>query len=141
MTTLRDTRPAMSQENVEIVRRGLEAQLREDWAAALDTLDAEAEIVDFDIPDAGVYHGHDGYLAWLAGWDEGWDSWRVEDIEIRPAGDDQVIALFRMIARGESGIEIERPDAVVYRLQGGKIMRMEYFNDQLQALEAAGLSE
>ncbi len=132
----------MSHENVEIVRRGLTAQTHEDWATALDTLHADAEIHDFDIPDAGVYHGHDGYLAWLARWDEGWDTWRIEDIEIRPAGDDQVIALFRIIATGgASGIEVDRPDAVVYRLKGGKIVRLEYFNDQQRALVAVGLSE
>ena len=57
-------------------------------------------------------------------------------------GGDQVIALFRMIARGEgSGLEVERLDAIVYRLKGTKIVRLEYFNDQEQALEAAGLSE
>lgn len=113
-----------------------------DWATALDSLHPQAEIHDLDIPDAGVYHGHDGYLAWIAHWEEPWDSWRIEDVEIRPAGDDQVIVLFRMIATGGgSGIEVERPDAVVYAVKDGKIVRMDYYNDQEQALEAVGLPE
>jgi ketosteroid isomerase-like protein len=51
-----------------------------------------------------------------------------------------VIALFRMIAKGgHSGVELERRDAITYRTEGGKIVRMEYFNDQSLAREAVGL--
>ena len=45
-----------------------------------------------------------------------------------------------MIAKGgASGLEVDRRDAIVYRLENGKIVRMEYFNDQAKALQAAGL--
>jgi ketosteroid isomerase-like protein len=116
--------------------------MEEDWPTALETLHADAEIHDFDIPDAGLYRGHDGFLAWLQGWGEGWESWRLDDVEFRASGDDQVIALFRMIAKGgHSGMELERLDAITYRIQGGKIARMEYFNDQRLALEAVGLRD
>ncbi len=127
---------------MEVVRRGFSATMDADWQTALATLDGEAEIHDFDIPDAGTYHGHDGWFAWLENWSESWDSWRVEDVEFRAAGPDGVIALFKMIAKGGgSGVEVERRDAILYRLENGKIVRMEYFNDQAKALEAAGLSE
>ena len=130
----------MSTENVRIVRRCFDAVLREDWPTALETLDPELEIHDFDIPDAGVYRGHDGFFAWLQGWSEGWESWRVEDPEFRAVGDGAVIALFRIVARGgHSGLELERDDAIVYRLRGGRIVRTEYFNDQARALEAVRL--
>jgi ketosteroid isomerase-like protein len=131
----------MPEENVELVRRGFDAVFDEDWEAALSRLDPDVEVHDFDIPDAGVYHGHDGFLAWLKGWGEGWDSWHVEDLAFRAAGDNQVIALFRMVAKGgHSGMELERNDAIVYRIDGGLIARIEYFNDQKLALEAVGLS-
>ena len=130
----------MSDENVELVRRGFTAATEEDWETALSTLAPDVEVHDFDIPDAGIYHGHDGFLAWLRGWAEGWESWRLEDIEFRAAGEDQVIALFRLIAKGgHSGIELERHDAITYRIRGGKIARTEYFNDQKRALDAVGL--
>ena len=132
----------MSQENAELVRRGFMAAMEEDWPTALATLQPDAEIHDFDIPDAGIYRGHDGFLAWLKGWGEGWESWRVEDVEVRPVGDDHVIALFRIIARGgHSGMELERDDAITYRIEGGKIARMEYFNDQGLAREALDLRD
>ncbi len=33
-----------------------------------------------------------------------------------------------------------REDAGIYRVEDGKIVRLEYFNDQRQALDAAGLA-
>jgi ketosteroid isomerase-like protein len=133
---VRDTQPVNREDNVEVVRRGFMAAMEEDWPTALDTLDPAAEIHDFDIPDAGVYRGHDGFFAWLEGWGAGWESWRADDPEFRAVGDDAVIALFRIAARGgHSGLELERDDAIVYRLRGGKIVRMEYFNDQAAAME------
>ena len=132
----------MSEENVDIVRRGFMAAMEADWPTALATLHPDAEIHDFDIPDAGTYHGHAGWFAWLENWSESWDEWRVEDVEFRQAGQDGVVALFQMIATGGgSGVEVKRSDAILYRMETGLIVRMEYFNDQANALEAAGLSE
>jgi len=132
----------MSEENVETVRRGFAAAMAEDWPTALATVHPQAEILDFDIPDAGTYHGHEGFLAWLENWGSGWEEWRTDNVEFRPAGEDGVIALFRLVARGKaSGIEAGRDDAIVYRLHDDQIVRLEYFNDQAKALEAAGLSE
>jgi ketosteroid isomerase-like protein len=132
----------MSEENVEVVRRAFMATLEEDWETALAAHDPEVEIHDFDIPDAGIYRGRDGFIAWLKGWGDGWESWRLEDIEFRDAGGEQVIALFRMIATGgRSGLELERDDAITYLVRDGKIVRQEYFNDQRAALEAVGLRD
>jgi ketosteroid isomerase-like protein len=133
----------MSQENVEIVQRGFMALVEDDWPTALATLHPNIEVRDFDIPDAGVYQGHEGFRKWLSNWDEGRDEWRPDNIEFLAGGsNDRVIALFKVIARGKgSGIEIERDDAIVYRLDAGRIIRMEYFNRRDAALEAAGLAE
>ena len=102
-------------------------------------MDPEVEIEDRDIPDADQYRGHDGFLTWLGRWGSSWDAWRIEDPELRPGNEDVVVALFRMIATGKgSGIEMERADAVVYRLRDAKIVKVVYYNDQSEALEAAG---
>jgi ketosteroid isomerase-like protein len=131
----------MSYENVALVRGRFAAALAGDWETALEALDPEVEIHDFDIPDAGgVYRGYEGYREWVRRWTEGWQSTRMEDPEFRAVGDDCVIALFRMFAKGaHSGLELERDDAVVYRIRGGRIVRIEYFNDQARGLEAAGV--
>ena len=53
-----------------------------------------------------------------------------------------MVALFEMIATGGgSGVEITRERRHRLPMDAGEIVRMEYFNDQAKALEAAGLSE
>ena len=130
----------MSQENVETVRRVLDAVLGSAWPEVLAELDPAIVIEDTVIPDASDYRGHDGFFRWLDRWNESWDDWRLEGIEIVPAGNDHVVGLWRMIAKGkESGVEVDRPDAVVYELRDRKIVRMGYYNDQQKALEVAGV--
>ena len=139
---MRDTQPAMSDENVELVRRGFMAAMEEDWPTALGTLHPDVEVLDYDIPDAGAYRGHDGFLAWLKGWAEGWERWSVEEPEFRAVGDDQVIAEFKLVTRGaHSGLELERMDAITYRIRDGKIARTENFIAQALAREAVGLKD
>ena len=130
---------AMSQENMETVRRFTEALVRKDYRAAAAELDPKLEIDDTDIPEST---GSDSFYAWLARWDEAWERWRLEDLIVRPVGAHRTISLFKMIAKGKgSGIELARDDAVVAEYRDGKIVRIAYYNDQSQALEAAGLSE
>ena len=129
----------MSQQNVETTHRFTEALNRSDYAAAAAELGPRVEIDDTDIPEST---GTDSFYAWLARWDEAWEAWRIEDLEVRPAGEDRTISLFKMIARGKgSGIELARDDAVVAEYRDGKIVRIGYYNDQSQALEAVGLAE
>jgi len=80
----------MSQENVETARRFVEALNRGDYEAAATELDPELEIDDTDIPEST---GADSFYVWLARWDAAWESWRIEDLDIRPVGDDCTIPL------------------------------------------------
>ena len=130
---------AMSQENVAAMRRIADAIEGKDWQAVLADLDPGVEIDDADIPEAT---GEDSFLAWVARWDEAWETWHAENIEIRPAEDDQVIALFTMVVRGRgSEVELRRADALVASFRGGKAVRLGYYSDQVQALKAVGLTE
>ena len=129
----------MPRENVEVMRRIVEAAGRQDYQAVLADLDPQVEIDDTDIPEST---GTDSFLEWLARWDQVWESWHVEDLEVREAGEDQAIALFTMVAKGKgSGVELTRLDALVASFRGGKAVKLGYYNDQAQALEAVGLRE
>jgi hypothetical protein len=91
------------------VRRSFEGLARGDLEAATADFAPTVEIDDRDIPDAD---GHDSYYEWIGRWNESWASWRIEDLELRPSGEDKVVALFRIIATGRgSGVELERDDA------------------------------
>jgi ketosteroid isomerase-like protein len=137
----------MSQENAEVVRRFIEAversQVTDDWQPVLAEVDPDVEIDDLDISlDTEHYRGHDRFRKWIGVWNESWESWRVEEVEVRSVGEDRAIALFLMLVKGKgSGIELSRRDALVCTLRAGKITEMGYYNDQQQALDAAGLKE
>jgi ketosteroid isomerase-like protein len=137
----------MSQANVEIVQQLIDGFNRrdDDWQSVLAVLDPSIEVHDLDISlDAEHFRGHDEVRKWLGAWSDAWGSWRIEDVEVRPVGEDRAIALFLMICKGrESGIELSRRDALVCTLRAGKIAAMTYYNERQlpQALEAAGLKE
>jgi ketosteroid isomerase-like protein len=125
--------------NVDVLRRIVEATGRHDYQTVLVDLDPAVEIDDTDIPEST---GADSFLEWLAQWDRAWESWHVEAIEVRPARDDQAIALFQMVAKGRgSGVELTRSDAVVASFREGKAVKLGYYSDQAVALEAVGLAE
>jgi ketosteroid isomerase-like protein len=129
----------MSEENVETTRHFTESLVRGDYEAAAADLGPDLEIDDTDITEST---GTDSFYEWIARWDAAWETWRIEDLEIRPVGEDGTLSLFKMIVRGRgSGIELTRDDAVLSEFQNGKIVRIGYYNDQAQAREAIGLSE
>jgi hypothetical protein len=135
-----------SQENIEVVRRFIEAlpraQTSGDWQPVLAEVDPHIEIDDLDISlDTERYHGQDNVRRWIGDWMESWDRWTLEEVEVRPVGADRAIGLFLVRARGKgSGIELSRPDAMVCTLRAAKIADIVYYNDQQEALEAVGLS-
>jgi ketosteroid isomerase-like protein len=128
----------MSQKNVEVVGRVLDALTRRDMEAVLAEVAPDVEVDDLDTTlDTDRFLGHDGFLRWVSGWNEAWESWRFENVEILPVGEERVIALFVMFVTGKgSGIELDRSDAVTFKLREGKIVEIAYYNDQQQAREA-----
>ncbi len=141
----------MSQQNVEIVQRMLEASDRRDGAAVFAVYDSEIEW-DFsegrsDDPwkvvflDGGVLRGHDAVRAWLRDWVTAWEATEYEHEQLIDAGD-EVVHFLRLRVRGRrSGIEFEPPPyAQVWTLRDRRITRMKFFPDRGKALEAVGLA-
>jgi ketosteroid isomerase-like protein len=127
----------MSQENVDLVRRGIERFVgagQVDWR----TLHDDVEVHDHDLPDAGEYRGHAGFGRWLADWAAPWAEYSDEPEEFIDAGE-RVVVVIRMKATGRgSGLEVQRQDALLYELRNGKIARLDYYNNRQQALGAPG---
>ena len=130
----------MSQENVELIQQSFVVwgeTGEPEWAI----VDDEVEAHDHDIMDAGEYRGRAGVERWLADWGSAWSEFIMEPEEFIDAGN-QVVVVIRMKAKGRgSGVGVERQDAIVYELRDGKIVRVDYYNNRKQALEAAGLEE
>jgi ketosteroid isomerase-like protein len=130
----------MSQENVEIVQRGFEhfaATGEPHW----EIFDEAVEVRDHDTMDQDGYRGHAGMARWLEDWAAAWSSFTMEPEEFLDVGE-RVVMVFRMKATGlSSGVALERQDAMVFTVRGGKVLRLEYYNSRQQALESVGLSE
>jgi ketosteroid isomerase-like protein len=138
-----DTERAMSEENMEIVRRSY---------AAYDSggLDAVAEFWHPEIEwravegypdDVGLIRGPDELRQYLRQWEETFDAARTEIEELTEAGD-EVVAQLRGVGRMKgSDAEIDIRYAVVISIRDGKIASGREYSTHQEAREAAGLSE
>jgi ketosteroid isomerase-like protein len=134
----------MSEENVEIVRRGYELFAAGELEA-LSTLIAH----DADTPDAGglgltetaggVRRGPEGFLRAIEDVTEIFDDYRVEAEKFVDAGDAVVVSV-RISGRGKaSGMQQEEHLAHLWILRDGKAIHGEVHRTVEEALKAAGL--
>jgi ketosteroid isomerase-like protein len=139
----------MSEENVEIVRRMLEAWRlgteRNDPAAIFEsgTVAADLEwIPSREFPGPKSYRSREGVVEYFRTWTEGFDGWLFEIERLIEAPGDCVVALVHQTATGKgSGASVEMDTGFVYELEAGQVIRIRNYLDFAQALEAAGLSE
>ena len=131
----------MSAEDVENIRKGLEAFNRRDVEAVMETCHPDAEFVPVRAVFEGIsYHGEEGLRQFFADMDEEWNDMRTELDELRDA-DGTVIVLGRFHATGKaSGIEVDWPAAWVCEMRDGKTARLQAYTDQQEALRVAGLA-
>jgi ketosteroid isomerase-like protein len=130
----------MSQQNVDVVRRLL-AQFMATGEPDWTLLDAEVEVHDHDIMDAGDYRGHAGFGRWLGDWGAAWEQYTIEPEEFIDAGE-KVLVLLRMRATGlGSGVGVERQDGPVFTMRDDKVVRLDYYNNRTEAFRGAGLTE
>jgi ketosteroid isomerase-like protein len=127
----------MSQENVEIVRRNNDAYNRRDLDAYFDTV---AETVTFrsrfSAMDRRVYRGRDDLRRYFAELDEVWSRYEM-NLERLVAVGTRVAGLFHLHAVGrESGLQLEEHPGVVFRLEAGKVVQIDAYPTQAEALEA-----
>jgi ketosteroid isomerase-like protein len=129
----------MSEENVEIIRRGYEH-----WIATGD-FRAHADLV-WDVsnlrwPDQQIYPGAEGARQFLAQWADAWDGWELEVEEYIDAGE-RVVVLINQRGRSKAtGIPVHMRFAQVWTLRDGQGIRMQMYASPDEAIEAVGLSE
>jgi ketosteroid isomerase-like protein len=129
-------------ENVELVRRLLEAFGRRDHEHVFDLYDTDIVWEHCDETDlGGVYHGHEGVRTYWRRWLSAWRDLEFEVQDVRDAGEDVVALIHNQRHWGrQSGIETQMPPyGLVFTIQGGKVVRWRFYPDQESALRAAGL--
>jgi ketosteroid isomerase-like protein len=138
---------AVSEENVEVIRRIYEASARRDSSAVLDNYHPEV-VVDMSrapcrhMVGGGVYHGHEGLRAFYRRWTEAWE---VVDSVLEDLIDtgDRVITFETMRGRGRaSGAAVELHECGIWTVSGGKVVRVDWLDAaNKDDLRAAGLSD
>ena len=139
---LRDTARAMSEENIEVVRRNIEAWNRRDLTTWLASFRSDAEI-DWSrarAPFKGVYRGHGQCEAF---WEEFWSTFQDVQLEthnLTHAGSEVVFENTAHL-RGREGIEVIARSTFVFTVEKGQVTRLRMFQERAEALEAAGLRQ
>jgi ketosteroid isomerase-like protein len=143
----------MSQENVEIVRRNLEAAAVD--GMRVDGLDDQAidRVVqlchpevefreDPKFPDGSVYQGRNALRAYFKRFSSEFDRFWWEAEDILDADNDQVLILVRVRGRGKvSGAEFDIRGGWLFTVREGSAVRVDAYLDRREAFEAAGLPE
>jgi ketosteroid isomerase-like protein len=132
----------MSQENVESVERAYSGAGDVD-AAVIEALHPDVELLGaIGGMEEGTTTVGRGAVAQALSVDS--EIWADRRLELRRAIDagDQVVALVHEYRRGKgSGVTIESDIALVYGFRDGKVIRIEPYMNQADALEAVGLSK
>lgn len=127
----------MPTEEVAAVRRLLQAFNRGDFLA-LDELDPLAELQDEPrIPGAGWNYGHAGAVKWAV---KLWQSFgRLQfDIDEPLEARDCLVTRWRATGVGKrSGIRVDMNGYCVFRMRDAKVQRVELYETEEEALEAA----
>jgi ketosteroid isomerase-like protein len=132
----------MSQENIELVRRGYEALRDSGEEAVFEFLHPDFDLTPVEEQlDGETFHGHDGLRRFFqmlreAFGDFGWEPQEFEDFG------DHVLVATRFSAEGRgSGAPVEARIYNLWTIRRGKAVRVHGYLSRPEALEAAGLSE
>jgi ketosteroid isomerase-like protein len=132
----------MSRENVEVVRRAVEAwdvggseSAKEFWAADIEWHDPP------DLPDPRVVRGREAVAAYLTEQVNAVGDMDVTLVDARRRGGAVAIRLEITIHGATSGVDVPDEFAQVVDVADGRLRRVRLFRTWPEALEAAGLSE
>jgi ketosteroid isomerase-like protein len=126
------------EETIDLVRRGLDAFNRRDLTTALALWRSDGEI-DWSRsqgPLKGIHRGHQGLEAF---WMEFWSAFEEIEVEIHELTqiDSRVVVVNTAHLRGRDGIEVTATSTFLYTVEDGFLVRLEMFQEQAEAVEAA----
>ena len=133
----------MSQENVEIVRRGHDAFNRRDKAGWIAVCDPNAEnFPPREWPESTLVRGAEAIWEFFIEAQEMFEHGSFELDELIEANPDKVVGHQRRQMRGKaSGAAIDWNYWIVFTLRNGMVARIDWFADRAEALKAVGLEE
>jgi ketosteroid isomerase-like protein len=131
----------MSQQNVEVVRRGFKHfQTTGDLLEEIIAPDFVWDMSKFTgWPEQEVYDGVEGARTFIRDWTDAWDEWEIEVESFHDAGE-KVLVIVRQHGRSKTtGMPVDMLFAQVFTFRDGLETRMEMYADPAEALKAVGL--
>ena len=133
----------MSQENVEIIKRGYAAFAEKGVEGTIPFFTDDVVIYSIpEWPDDSEYRGHDGLRRLTRQWTENFDDFGLDLQELHDGGE-TVVALYELTGQTKGTAIPMRMQigAVCSGFSGGRVAQWRLFSSWDAALEAAGLSE
>jgi ketosteroid isomerase-like protein len=132
----------MSQENVDVAQEALDAINRRDRAAWMALVDPETECVPArDWPESDVIRGREAVWDFYVGIFGALRAGALQHVEVNEAGDDKLVTHLRAEMQGNaSGASVVLSYWTVLTFRNAKLLRIDYFAERGEALEAVGLA-
>ncbi len=132
-----------TQQPLELAQRAIEAYRTGDVEGFLALMNPEVEVFSHpELPNAGNFHGHEGFIRWTAQWLEAWEEFNIEPLGYEAIGERHVLIELRQYAKGRgSGVEIDMTAWYMVEFRDGLGVRMHLYATRAQALEAAEAGE
>jgi ketosteroid isomerase-like protein len=122
-------------ELLDIARNGIEAYLRGDVDAVFEVATDDVEfIVPDSMANSGTYVGREGYESMMRQWDEAWDEFRVEIVDLIQEGDAVVVSVTQHGRGRGSGIETRMTAAYLMRFRDGRLSRWRLCESREEAI-------
>jgi ketosteroid isomerase-like protein len=132
----------MSQENVELHRRAVEAFNTRDVERFVALCDPEIELHSaVTVPGGAIYHGHDGVRMWYRDLADAFGS----EVRLEPEAyfdlGEQTITFHLLHGRGRhSGAHVAEPFAHLHRWRAGLIVYFQGYSHREDVLKDLGVS-
>jgi ketosteroid isomerase-like protein len=133
----------MSQESIDLVKRGIEAYNRRDIDAIYEMATPDFEWVPALLSgfEGDGVRGREGMERYFTEVEETWVAYRLTIDEFRDLGG-RVLVLGRIEGRGRgSGLPVETAWGCIFELRDARLSRARAYLDHGEALRAAGLAE
>lgn len=132
----------MSQENVAAVRAVYERLSEGDFRAGVDLFDRHIVFLLLpDAPEPGPYLGVEAVAEGMRRLLETWADLTMEAEGLTAAGDSVLVSVRQRGVARNSGVPTEARYYTLWSFRARKVIRIENFRGQDEALEAAGLRE
>lgn len=96
-----------TEQRESLARAGMEAFNAGDTDRMLAALASDIEVyASPEMANAGTFHGHDGFVAWIAAWTDAWEAISAEVTDTTTVGDRHIVTAIHQEGRGREGIEL-----------------------------------